>query len=820
MAHCTILNPRPRRRQAQIGRLLALALVPLLLRAWAGPGSTEVLPAPAPVVHVRAVRRWLAPPLGPRRTTPVRRCWHVVGRTLPSALLQASLLSLLLWSHRAPAPLDVLVGVPLLRWLLTLSALVWPTWGQTSCCRRLRQALADLYLAVVLGLGLALVQDRLLTAASWIAAVVTTRPPRPPKPTATGRVLDDGTYEVVLGQQFAIRHKPVDEFDRRLFLLFLRDIHLVDRPSKWPFVCQVWLAAWFGTLQELISRWEDYRAAGDWQRLMSRRDGPLLPLSQQHALIQLWARQLWWSVAEVQTQAHAHGLELSQDAIAQIGHDSGLLLARRVLRERFQLGPEQLRPKDDWLVQSLFVLLDQLQARLEHGERLSGEEQSDWVDIQTLRQELGLGGGRDRATPLPWGARLQQVLADDGAVVSNDRICCPHCGTDQVRRKSRKPRAKRYYDAQRQLQTVAVYRYYCQNPACPYQTFTNLPRDLVPYSPWRMDAHLLALQAYELGRGSYRRVAVALGMSVATAYRWVSRFGGQLLPVAALFGVVRSSGVVGVDEKWVKVPTNDKPDGKHRKWMYVYVAVDVYSYDLLHIAIFPHVGSDSARAFLLALRAKGYRPQVIVTDLNQDYGAALASVFPQAAHHECVFHALQAWHRQLREVYGTDYRAQHPEALALLKQIDRIFQAQTKRTAQRRYDRVLALREPYIAQTPAVVSVFASLERHWPKLVNAIESDHVPMTNNATELVIRRFDQHYQTFCGFNTIETAQIYLAVFEWTYRFTPFTPDAQPRIRGKCPLELAGYDVRKLPMAQICRGQVLEWPLEALAEIVPRE
>ncbi len=633
-------------------------------------------------------------------------------------------------------------------------------------------------------------------------------------------MLDDGTYEVVLGEQFAIRHKPVDEFDRRLFLLFLRDIHLVDRPSKWPFVCQVWLATWFGTLQELISRWEDYRAAGDWQRLMSRRDGPLLPLSQQHALIQLWARQLWWSVAEVQTQAHAQGLELSQDAIAQIGHDSGLLLARRVLRERFQLGPELLRPKDDWLVQSLFVLLDQLQARLEHGERLSVAEQSDLVDIQTLRQELGLGRGRDRATPLPWAARLQQVLGNDGAAVSDARIRCPHCGTDQVRRKSRKSRTKRYYDAQRQLQTVAVDRYYCQNPACRYQTFTNLPPDLVPYSPWRLDAHLLALQAYELGRGSYRRVAMAMNLSVATTYRWVSRFGGQLLPVAALFGVVRSSGVVGVDEKWVKVPTNHKPDGKHRKWMYVYVAVDVYTYDLLHIAIFPHIGSDSARAFLLALRAKGYRPQVIVTDLNQDYGAALASVFPQAAHHECVFHALQAWHRQLREVYGKDYRAQHAEALALQEQIDRIFQAQTKRTAQRRYDRVLALRETYVVQTPGVAAVFTSLERHWPKLVNAIESDRIPMTNNATERLIRRFDQHYQNFCGFDTIETAQTYLTVFEWCYRFTPFTQDAQPRIRGKCPLELAGYDVSTLPMAQICRGQVLEWPPDVLAELVPRE
>jgi len=125
-----------------------------------------------------------------------------------------------------------------------------------------------------------------------------------------------------------------------------------------------------------------------------------------------------------------------------------------------------------------------------------------------------------------------------------------------------------------------------------------------------------------------------------------------------------------------------------------------------------------------------------------------------------------------------------------------------------------------VTAAPAVAAVFASLERHWPKLVNAIERDRIAMTNNATALVIRRFDQHYQRFCGFNTIATAQIYLAVFAWCYRCTPFTADAQPRIRGKCPLEWAGYAVSKLAMTQICRGQVLDWPSAALAELVPRE
>jgi len=253
--------------------------------------------------------------------------------------------------------------------------------------------------------------------------------------------------------------------------------------------------------------------------------------------------------------------------------------------------------------------------------------------------------------------------------------------------------------------------------------------------------------------------------------------------------------------------------------MYVSVAVDVSSYDLLHSASAPQVGTARAQAFLLALRAKGYRPQVVVTDLNQEYGAAIAAAFPQAEHHACVFHALQSWQAQVRKVYGKEYREQHPAAVELLRQLKRIFWAKTKRTAERRYERVLALRTDYVAQKPEAAGVFASLEHHWPKLVNAIERERIPMTNNTTELVIRRFAQHYQNFCGFDSSATAERYLAVFAWCYRLTPFTQDAQRRIRGKCPLELAGYAVSKLPMAQFCRGQLLDWPPEALADVVPR-
>jgi hypothetical protein len=40
----------------------------------------------------------------------------------------------------------------------------------------------------------------------------------------------------------------------------------------------------------------------------------------------------------------------------------------------------------------------------------------------------------------------------------------------------------------------------------------------------------------------------------------------------------------------------------------------------------------------------------------------------------------------------------------------------------------------------------------------------------------------------------------------------------IRGKCPLELAGYDISQMPIARVLRGQLLGWPPELLKEAVP--
>ena len=100
----------------------------------------------------------------------------------------------------------------------------------------------------------------------------------------------------------------------------------------------------------------------------------------------------------------------------------------------------------------------------------------------------------------------------------------------------------------------------------------------------------------------------------------------------------------------------------------------------------------------------------------------------------------------------------YPQAEALKQAIYDIFRAKTKRAARRRYERGLALHEAYVSANPERARLFAFLTRHWPTLLNGIESQRIQGTNNAVEGVIRRFE----------SLETAHLYLAVFEGSCRW----------------------------------------------------
>jgi len=636
---------------------------------------------------------------------------------------------------------------------------------------------------------------------------------------------DEQYYTATLQGTFTLHVQKNDPFRQRFLILFLG---LLDAPGqtrksrrtrdgRTPFVRQEQMAVWFAVPGPDISRWQKYWLQADWRRLLSLRTKEILTLELQQRIVQAFARFPWWNDEEVYRYLQSQSLAVSQSQVRQAAQESGWSLLRQELQRHYHLTAESIRFKDEDLVGQLLAQIKALLSKLEAGEGMTPEERLDLADLQTFCAE----GGIVPSPPLkalPWLMRVERVVFGYWEAVTDETVRCPYCGSTHVVRKSKQPRLKWYYDEQGQLQSAEVYRYYCRNKDCVHDSFTNLPPGLVLYSRHRLETHLLATQMYSWGYSTYRRTGTALGVSSMTAYRWVSAFGYDLLPVAALFGVVKSSRVIGVDEKYVLVPKNDKPQSDMKRWMYVYFAVDAYTYDLLHIAIYPYNTKESALAFLLAVRAKGYHPRVVVTDLRVDYGPVIAQVFPKAIHHLCLFHAQQDVEDHVKEVYGSGYAQTHPEAQALKEMISAALNAQTKRTAQKHYDQIMDWRTQYVAANPESAAIFDFLETHWPKLINGIESDLIPTTNNVTELVIRRFDQHYQNFCGFDTLETTRLYLAVFEKVYRFTPFSQDAQERIRGKSPLQLAGYDVSRLPMSSLCSGRSLLWPVQVAQKHVP--
>ena len=140
-------------------------------------------------------------------------------------------------------------------------------------------------------------------------------------------------------------------------------------------------------------------------------------------------------------------------------------------------------------------------------------------------------------------------------------------------------------------------------------------------------------------------------------------------------------------------------------WRYVYFAVDVYSYDILALEIYPHHNDHAVRLLLLELKAKGVYPRVVVTDLDPAYGRLLPKVFSRAVHHECIFHALQNASRQLTEAYGRYYREKNPQAAQLHEDAIRIFRAKTQKTARKRFRDLMNLRQkslPFSAVSNAI----------------------------------------------------------------------------------------------------------------------
>ena len=319
---------------------------------------------------------------------------------------------------------------------------------------------------------------------------------------------------------------------------------------------------------------------------------------------------------------------------------------------------------------------------------------------------------------------------------------------------------------------------------------------------WLEPLHYATL--YCVLRLSIGQVAALVGRSKSVVYRGLAAFGRAVIILDAFPARTGFSGIMGIDEKWVRIPKSFSREerNKGKKWRYAYFAVDMVSGDLLHVDVFESNDGKCIRAFLAEVRAKGISPRVVVTDLLAAYDKAIKDTFgTHVTHHYCLFHHLQAVRARLRERCGKDWK-KHRMLRRFVKQVDAIYNCRDLRTAKKRLAKVMALREQLVARHPQAVPILDIIQERFPMVSNALRRKYIPMTNNATERVIKAFNQHYKTMAGLESIETARIQLQLFRFYYRLTPMREAESKEHRGKCPLERAGWSVHGIPVADYIR------------------
>jgi hypothetical protein len=276
-----------------------------------------------------------------------------------------------------------LIWLPVGDWALGVIGCVCPRLPVSQTYQDLRELLHRAYQGSVIGLCMLAVHRGLNVGLSGVvlsSLVVCERDEsRVELESGSG---SDGqtTYRVHLIGEFVYEVTPRDEFEKRMVILDLRRLRTPGREnSPWGIVRQEDLAQVFDVFQERISQWQTYVREGQWAQLLSVSDKSLLTEDLRQHIVEVWAANIWQTVAQVRERLAQQGVAVAERLVEEAGRQSGLMTIRAHLKEQFVSGPEGVRPRDGYLTEQLFKLMNQLQAQLDQGQVPPREETVDVI---------------------------------------------------------------------------------------------------------------------------------------------------------------------------------------------------------------------------------------------------------------------------------------------------------------------------------------------------------------------------------------------------------------------------------------------------------
>ncbi len=422
-------------------RCLALfLLISLLLHAFSLPQEREVWDeALVPWLRRRSRRRYHRRALGSRLRFLKRR-----GLVLLCRLgLMTGLLVWSRWLQRRPLSWGLL-SLPLADALLSLLPVYWPRVLKVRAYPHLVRGVHHLYCLALMALFSARSSSQ---ASIGVVLMMGGGVEMADGALARGEIEADGTWRLEMEGHFIFTYKPRDFFEMRILLVLMRQFRTPQSTAKRPFLRQEWLAEWFGTKQELISRWQRYVRQGGLAKLKGEYESKVLTPEMRQAILDIWVANFWLSTRQVRerllTAGHiATEKDISLELVYQVARETGFAEVRRQLRRIFKFTADGPQWRDKVLLERLFELNETLLTRLEAGEGLTPQLT---LEVEALKEAMGAPITPLKKT-LPFTYRLQQALFGQWQEIDGGQVSCPHCGSSLVARKENTPRTKKYRD--------------------------------------------------------------------------------------------------------------------------------------------------------------------------------------------------------------------------------------------------------------------------------------------------------------------------------------------------------------------------------------
>jgi len=224
-----------------------------------------------------------------------------------------------------------------------------------------------------------------------------------------------------------------------------------------------------------------------------------------------------------------------------------------------------------------------------------------------------------------------------------------------------------------------------------------------------------------------------------------------------------------LDAKYIAVK------GHHRKLASIW-AVDYLTHDILYRSLVPEENYLAYSLCLKFLRKIGYPVKAVICDEHQAIIQSTCDIFPKAKIQICHTHVL----RNIQKLLNVRY--EHYDLL-FFKDVQKLFKSNTlgEYSTQGRY----LIEKHY--KNPLHHRILIDIEQKHQYLTTYLEKQGCPRTNNLIEGYNSHLATRLKSMHGFESYESANIWLNAYTLYKRLTPFT-DCRGKFRelnGNAPL-----------------------------------